>query len=139
LKRFVLEIAGGHRVDILTEERLCALVYRARDVQPAKFMYRRVDARGRGLFGVLRMVAGSFEPQLILNEVRILTLGLTLNGKARQIFDALVVGQIEGKERLGVAAIRGDRESAFLGNRAAHGISPAGYGFRVRNPLSDFN
>src|SRR5512146_804542 len=65
------------------------------------------------------MVARRLEPQVVLDEIGILTLRLAPDRKARQILGAPLI-KIESQERLGISPVRREREAALLCRYVAH-------------------
>src|SRR5262249_53287558 len=70
---------------------------------------RGVDAGLRRFAVILGMPPGVLEPQHVVEVVRGLAPGLTLDREAREV-DGLLPGEVEGEQGLPVAAIRLDRE-----------------------------
>jgi hypothetical protein len=65
------------------------------------------------------MVARSLEPQIVLDEIGILTLRLAPDRKARQILGAPLI-KIESQERLGISPVGCEREAVLLCRYVAH-------------------
>ena len=116
-----VEITRRDRIRIGAKERLGPLVHRARHMQPPELVNRRVDAGGRGLGGILHVLRRILEAELIEQVVRTRSAGTVLYREAGEVLD-LRLGQIEGKEGLGIALIGLDREIVLL-VRNCHGCA----------------
>src|SRR6266542_2641907 len=105
----LIEVPRGHGVGVLAEKGLQTLVDRARYVQPAELVERRVDARVRRLSRVLRVIARRTELKSVVQKVRLLATRPALDREAGKVFGPGLVEQIECEQRLGVANVRSQR------------------------------